>query len=345
MEGRAERRESFSITIEKLGVHWAALSIIGQMGESFGFILFSRLDDFDAYVAAADAIQRGVQPEMPPHFALNFDRGADLSPALRKEIAQHGWEVAGADAFPWLVAVDEDLVARPPTSDEVTIAEAVALALTTVLREEKTLARAWDGGPPVTRALTVQTYAGEIEVALRAPYEALSRFEPPFDLLANLFELGKDGEEIDGEARRSLEDELVQRFVSSPEAAALGEIQSCHFIWTSPPTTSMRRWDPGSSRRSSSTSIANTDGTAASTSRAASRFARTCARYASAQSRGVAIAQAIFFSVASVPQSGGSFRFSALQAPPIVHAEEHDDRRVWYPMLRTRPEPERKHLP
>ncbi len=164
----------FSGSIEKLGVADAALSVIGQMGQSLGLIMFSGIDDFEAYLEAADAMEHGEEPAMPPHFALNFERGAELSAALRKEIAEHHWEVASVDAYPWLVAVDEDLVARPPTAEDVTIAEAIALPLPKLLKE--------------------------------------------------------NGDEIDAEARRRLEDELVRRFVASPEAKALTDVQSCHFV-------------------------------------------------------------------------------------------------------------------
>lgn len=221
----------FSVSVEKLGVTDAALSVIGQMGQSLGLILFSGIDDFEAYLEAADAMEHGEEPTMPPHFALNFERGAELSPALRKEIAEHHWEVAGADAYPWLVAVDADLVGRPPTAEELTIAEAIALTLPKVLKEKKALLAAWNGGEPVVRTLLVATHAGDVEVSLRVPYPrepGASRL--PYDLLAELFELGQDGDDIDDEARRPLEDELVRRFAASPEAKVLTDIQSCHFV-------------------------------------------------------------------------------------------------------------------
>ncbi len=224
-------QDVFSVTIEKLDLRDAALSVIGQMGQSLGLILFSSIDDFEAYLDAAEAMERGEEPRMPPHFALNFDRGAELSTALRKEIADHHWEVAAPNAYPWLVAVDEDLVARPPTAEELSIAEAIAVALPKVLLEKEALSAAWDGGAPLARTLVVNTYAGEIEITLRAPYaEAPSKWRPPFDVMADLFELAKDGEEIDHERRQELEDELVRRFVASSEAKALTDVQSCHFV-------------------------------------------------------------------------------------------------------------------
>ena len=164
-----------SLTIEKLGIRDAVVSVIGQMGESHGVIVFRSLDDFDAFLDAADAVERGQTPAMPPHFSLNFERGADMTVALRKEIALHRWEVAGPEAYPWLVAVDEDVVARPPTSNEVTLGEALALALARVVGEGAALAAAFAGGEPMIRMLSARTHAGEIEVALRAPYEGMAR--------------------------------------------------------------------------------------------------------------------------------------------------------------------------
>lgn len=218
-----------SVMIESLGVRDAAMSVIGQMGESLGFILFSSLDDFDAYLDAADALERGELPKMPPHFTLNFERGANLAPALRKEVAEHGWEVAGANAYPWPVAIDEDLVARPPNANEVTMAEAIARALTRFIAEEhETLRTAWEGGEPISRTLSVRTYQGEINVTLRAPYtHAPIEFEPSYDILADL---AQDAVDIDVPRRLALEDELIRRFAASPEAEGFDAFHACALV-------------------------------------------------------------------------------------------------------------------
>jgi hypothetical protein len=221
----------FSVTIEKLGVKDAALSVIGQMQQSLGLVVFSGVDDFEAYVDAGEAMERGEQPSVPPHFALNFERAADLSPVLRKEIAEHHWEVAGAGAYPWLMVVDEGFIARPPTREEVTIAEAIALALPEVLADTQALLAAWKGGASVSRTLSVRTHAGVLEVLIRVPYQQdVAADDLPYDVLADLVELAQDGEAIDPEARGPLEDELVRRFAASPEAKALPDIQACRFV-------------------------------------------------------------------------------------------------------------------
>jgi hypothetical protein len=220
----------FAVTIEKLELRDAAVCVIGQMGQSLGVILFSGVAGFEAYVEAAEAMELGEGATMPPHHALNFERGAELSATLRKEIADHRWEVAGAAAYPWLVAVDGDLVARPPTARELTIFEALSLALPEVLADRGALLSAWNGGPAFTRTLSVKTHAGEVEVSVRAPPEPPASNRPPFGVIADLFDLAKDGEEIDHDRRTELEDELVRKFVESPEAKTLTDVQSCHFV-------------------------------------------------------------------------------------------------------------------
>ncbi|MCC6646033.1 MAG: hypothetical protein IT374_10735 [Polyangiaceae bacterium] len=221
----------FAVSIEELGVADAALSVVGQLGECRGWLLFSGIDDFEDYVEAIDAMGHGEAAPVPPHLVLAFERRDDQGAALQKEIAAHRWEVAGADAYPWLAALDEDLVGAPPTAEEITIAEAIALALPRVLEEKEALLAAWNGGAPVRRTVVVATHTGDLEVSIGAPCEREPRERrPPDEVLAELLELGRDGDEIDPMARRSLEDEILRGFVASPEAGALGDVQSCHLV-------------------------------------------------------------------------------------------------------------------
>jgi hypothetical protein len=219
----------FSVTIERLRLRDAALSIVGQLGESLGFILFSGRDDFEAYLDAAAAIELGEKPDMPPHLVLTFDRGAELGDTLCKEVDQHCWEVASADAYPWLLAVDEDLLGRAPTGRELAIAEAISFALPGVLAEQGALHAAWTEGAPVSRTVTVRSHAGELEVTLRAPYSQAPRLSPS-EILARLRELGRGGEPPDPTKRAPLEGELLRRFEASPEAKALSELGVCALV-------------------------------------------------------------------------------------------------------------------
>lgn len=152
-----------SITSEELGLKHAVLSIVGQLGKNRGLVLFGSYADFQRYLSAGDALARGELAGMPAHFTLSFERGSELSPTLRKQILSHGWRVAGTDAYPWMLVLDEDLVARLPTTAEVTVAEVIARALPQLLlldRAKPELAAAWSGGKPVSRTLRIATRAG-----------------------------------------------------------------------------------------------------------------------------------------------------------------------------------------
>jgi hypothetical protein len=157
-----------SVTIEALGAREAVLSVIGQMGESLGVVLFPDLDAFQAYLDAGDALGQGEEPIVPPHLSINFDNGAELHPALQKEIEDHGWEVASASAYPTLVVVDADVIGRPPTARELTLAEVLALALPQLLSEKEELQSAWKGEEAFSRTMTVAAHAGPFAVTLRA---------------------------------------------------------------------------------------------------------------------------------------------------------------------------------
>ena len=241
-----------SVTIEALGVRDWVLSIIGQMGESFGFILLSSREDFEAFVAGAKALAAGAEPTLPSHVSLNFERGAGLDAASLAEIEQHGWEVAGPDAYPQLVMVEPDLVERPLSVTDFVITEAISLALTELLEDQAALLDAWNGGAPIERQLAVSTHAGRHTVTLRVAAELQpgresgpgsepgpqpdtdrldSRSSP--DLIAALSTLGDDGGELtetEADACQALEGELLRRFARSDEAKGLPEPHWCEMI-------------------------------------------------------------------------------------------------------------------
>ena len=221
--------DAIAVTIESLGVRDAALSVIGQLGESMGFILFASFEDFKVFRDTASSKERDEAPRMPRHFVLQFERKTEQPASLQREIAAHRWEVAGAAAYPWLFINDEELIARPATGREVAIAEVISLALRALLAEKRALLAAWDGGPPVERKLLVRAHAGAVEVTLRALFgQQVAR--PQSDLMASLFDLGQGGDAIDERARRELEEALITKFADSPEAGALAHLGACDFL-------------------------------------------------------------------------------------------------------------------
>lgn len=127
------------------------------------------LDDFESFVDEAEALASGFDAPWPPHLRLDFERADAIDSALRAEVAAHGWEVAGDDAYPWALHAEGDGVVRSATSHEIAVLEAIARALPRVLDDRPVIAEASRCGEPWTRTVRVAVHTGEVDVSLRAP--------------------------------------------------------------------------------------------------------------------------------------------------------------------------------
>ena len=165
------------IDVPASDIRGACLSIIGALGQSLGFILFPSLEAFNSFVE----LGKTGPPENAPidfgagHLALTFVREDDVSPQLRREVAAHGWEVAGPAAYPCVEYRERDGVLRPLRDEEVRLAAAVAAGLATFgLRNRAAFTEEFC--EPVS-----ETYDGIADLAVRftAPYEAFELFEAP----------------------------------------------------------------------------------------------------------------------------------------------------------------------
>lgn len=216
----------FAVTIEAQNVHEAVLSVIGHLGQNRGLVLFGSLEDFDAYLDAGDLVAMGETADIPPHLAITYSGRDEVPPPVRAEIAEHGWEVAAPDAYPQLIAVDADLVSRPPEAWELRFAEAVARCFAELAETEPALLEeAGTAAEPVVRTRTVTTGTGELEVRVQAPHpDAIvpAQVVETSDLLAALAELERD-DEIDSRRRFELEDALLRHFDAAPESETLSE--------------------------------------------------------------------------------------------------------------------------
>ncbi len=198
-----------AVTIEALDLEQAVLIIIGQEDVSYGLILFPDLAHYESYVEHASAFDPNEISEIPSHLVLNYERGADLAPSLRKEIAAQSWEVAGKDAYPLPLAIEDGVIARNAGPREIAVLEAVARALSWILTDEQALDDAWAGGPVVTRSVRVKSYPGEVDVVLTTPY----------------------GEFFDGlDGSNAAIDVLVEQFAGSAQAARLQDPEACRIV-------------------------------------------------------------------------------------------------------------------
>ncbi|WP_437662162.1 hypothetical protein [Sorangium sp. So ce1182] len=164
-----------AMSIPSLGARDLALCVVGQAGQSHGVLLFESAQGFELYLAETAKLPDAPPASLPASFfSLSFDRAGDLHPALRAEVDEQRWELAGPDAYPMLAMVDEDLIGRKPTPKELTASEALALGLVELMKRRKEIARAFRGGAPVEASYVVETHAGPVEVLFRAPHPARS---------------------------------------------------------------------------------------------------------------------------------------------------------------------------
>lgn len=173
------------LDVPETGIAGAAISIIGALGESLGFVVFPTLDAFDAYVHAAERLERDrgrgrVPRRLDPGtdvLSLTFGRATDLPRSMRKEVMTHGWPVAGPEAYPRILSIERDGVLRPLQPADVRLVTACADALTAFVLKHRELFAGTSSDP------ASESYTGETDLTVRltAPYEAFALFEdgPP----------------------------------------------------------------------------------------------------------------------------------------------------------------------
>ncbi len=200
------------LSVPALGLHDAALLILGSVGPTSGFIVFDDLDQFADYLEACEAMAAGLETGIPPHLVLSYEPEDEC--AWAPLAAASGVELPGVVP---VLFVSGELEGDPPSAEQVQLATAVARALPRALADEASLSAAWHGDEPLARRLEVDTRAGPVEVVLRAPHpRAPSPFREPQDLMAALIEASGDDEE-----RFELNAALLRRFDASPEAKGL----------------------------------------------------------------------------------------------------------------------------
>ena len=168
------------VDIPALEIEGGCLCIVGGQGESFGLLLFRSLEALERYASQKpgpggndEELLLGDEPEL---LSISFDRKRDLPPAMRKEVDQHRWEVAGTKAFPIVMAVDENAVPHQAEEPDLRVLSACAAAFTEFLGHHRDLFAAAD---PESISESIKLEDGMI-VTLTAPLYA-DDFEAPDD--------------------------------------------------------------------------------------------------------------------------------------------------------------------
>lgn len=157
----------------QLGVNGACLSIIGNLGESIGLLLFPSLAGFDAFLAAGE--RKRVPLDLGTTvLSLEFERGAELPTSLRREVAAHGWPVASTEAYPRVEHRDRDGMPRPTAERDVRAVARVAEAFVPFFLKHRNLFSSDKTPDPVCESYYDEE---DVEVRFTVPYEARDEFK------------------------------------------------------------------------------------------------------------------------------------------------------------------------
>ncbi len=118
--------------IPALGIKGACISIIGNLGESFGAIVFPSIAAYGQFVEAASGQGSGGRNTVDygtGWISLSFERGAELPPGMRREALAHGWPVAGPEAYPFIMCIEGDGAPRVVSPWDLKILTLCAAAL------------------------------------------------------------------------------------------------------------------------------------------------------------------------------------------------------------------------
>jgi len=163
------------LDVPALGVDGACVSIIGQLGESRGFLVFPSIAGYEAF-------RRGAEERLPRKkpadfgtdwLALCFEREEDLPASMLREVAAHIWHVNAADAYPRVERRDSDGASRPLVERDLKIATACAASLSTFFIKHRSLFEAGEF-EPVCESFFDEN---DLEVRLTLPYEAFALFD------------------------------------------------------------------------------------------------------------------------------------------------------------------------
>lgn len=169
----ADDDQLLRVDVPALGIEGACLSIVGALGQTLGFLLFPSLEGYEAFLQAVDRGGEGHLDIGTTVLSLEFERGTDLPASMRREVARHGWSVAGPDAYPRVEHRERDGVLRPLTERDVRVAAAVATSLASFFIRNGDLFGDEEFSP------VCQSWYDEndLEVRFTLPYEAFALFD------------------------------------------------------------------------------------------------------------------------------------------------------------------------
>ena len=172
----ADDNQIVRMDIPALGVDGACLSIIGQLGQSRGVLIFPAREDFEQFLEAAartDPEQHDAGVFGAEVLSLTFHNATQLPPPMRREAMQHHWPVNSPEAYPIVARRDPDGIPRTLVERDVETVAAAALALCVFLPKHAAIFKT-DTFTPVCESYFDDR---DREVRFTVPYEAFDLFD------------------------------------------------------------------------------------------------------------------------------------------------------------------------
>jgi hypothetical protein len=134
----ASDSDVLGLDVPDLGLEGACVSIIGNLGQSRGLLVFRSIVDYLAFTrfAAAHDQRRGRGALPPIHFfSINFDKPHEAPAGLVRMARKHRWALAAKDAFPYVLHVDPQGVALTLHESDFRLATVCLIGLARLLRK------------------------------------------------------------------------------------------------------------------------------------------------------------------------------------------------------------------
>lgn len=171
----ASDHQVLRMDIPALDVEGACISIIGELGQSRGIIIFPSFAGYEAFVKATQepVLKNGSIDLGTGFLSLSFEDGATLPESMRREVETHGWPVGGADAYPRVERLDRDGVPSPLVERDLKVVSACAASLSAFFLKHERIFKT-DEFEPLCESYHDND---DLEVRFTVPYEALPFFE------------------------------------------------------------------------------------------------------------------------------------------------------------------------
>jgi hypothetical protein len=205
--------ECVAVQCKALDIRDGRLTVVGQMGQSFGFALYHDRSAFEAVQALSD----DPDGEVPPQIMFHYDTRSEVGKPRADEVRRHRWALAGPSAYPRAVRVEGRGRVFELTADELVAITAVADTLAALVEETSELARRWNDLPPVRFDSAGVTLIAPEPLAHEIAHDP---HEPQLAALLRAPLITATGE-LDEARRQSYLAALEQAFERAPESTGI----------------------------------------------------------------------------------------------------------------------------